>query len=262
MTTTIVTAFFDINRGEKGDGRKIEEYLEWIKKTLLLNCNLYVVTEAKFVKFIKDNRPNGFPLIIKEDTLQNASYYKYLPQMKEILESDEYKNRIAYPNRVECKLPEYNIIQYSKFGWLERAIIENPFNTEYFFWMDIGISRFFDNMNLSKQFPSLNNNLILQSQDKFIIQQRHDLQKYNIDENFIWKADNLFKGGMFGGSKKVILKIGEEVEKVFNEKMLNKNNVNNEQLALALLWKEQMNLFSVVPDFPMHACIILHLLSR
>jgi len=44
--------------------------------------------------------------------------------------------------------------------------------------------------------------------------------------------------------------------------MLNKNNVNNEQLALALLWKEQMNLFSVVPDFSMHACIILHLLSR
>lgn len=37
MTATIVTAFFDIQRDIKGDGRKIDEYLQWIQKTLQLN---------------------------------------------------------------------------------------------------------------------------------------------------------------------------------------------------------------------------------
>ena len=57
MTTnnpiTIATAFFDINRHTKGDGRTIEEYLDWIKKTLELNCNLFIITEEKFRSFLK-----------------------------------------------------------------------------------------------------------------------------------------------------------------------------------------------------------------
>jgi len=32
--TTLVTAFFDINRHTQGDGRTIDEYLQWIHKTL------------------------------------------------------------------------------------------------------------------------------------------------------------------------------------------------------------------------------------
>ena len=63
--TTIVTAFFDINREENGDGRKISEYLQWVKSTLLLNCNLYVVTEKKFINFIKENRPKNYPLTLQ-----------------------------------------------------------------------------------------------------------------------------------------------------------------------------------------------------
>ena len=39
---TIVTAFFDINREKNGDGRKLNDYLEWIKTTLQLNCNLFI----------------------------------------------------------------------------------------------------------------------------------------------------------------------------------------------------------------------------
>ena len=260
---TIVTAFFDINRETNGDGRKITDYLDWIKKTLQLNCNLYIVTEHKFVDFMKENRPSHYNTYVKEDTLENASYYKYLPRMTEILNSEEYKKRVAYPKRVECTLPEYNVIQYSKFGWLETAICENPFESEYFFWMDAGISRFFNNMNLQNLYP--NNisfsNIFKENENTFIVQQREDLYQYHVDEHFIWKADNLFKGGMFGGNKTQVMKVATELERIFVEKMLNKNNVNNEQLSLVLLWKEQPTLFKVIPDFNKHPCAILHILS-
>lgn len=260
MTITFVTAFFDIQRDKKGDGRSIDEYLEWIKKTLQLNANLYIVTEKKFISFMKEHRPSGYATHIIEDTLENACYYKYLPVMKHIMESREYKSRIAYPDRVECKLPEYNIIQYSKFGWLERAIIENPFKSKAFFWMDIGISRFFGNIPLQLPYPNENKiDAILQTCKKgFVIQQRQDLQTYTIDANFIWKADNLFKGGMFGGIPHCVLEVKEKLEKIFIT-MLNNHNVNNEQLALALLWKKEPSLFSVIPDIHRHPCILLHM---
>ena len=261
--TTIVTAFFDINREENGDGRKIIDYLSWIKKTLQLNCNMYIVTESKFVDFMKEHRPKGYNTFIKEDTFENADYYKYLPKMMEILNSNAYKDKIAYPNRVECKLPEYNVIQYSKFGWLNDAIKNNPFKTEYFFWMDAGISRFFQNMNISMRFPCLSKqqDVLNKFGKKFIIQQRHDLQTYTINDEFIWKADNLFKGGMFGGEKNIVLEIKKEVERIFVKEMLDKNNVNNEQLALALLWKQKPELFSVIPDINSHPCVLLPVLS-
>jgi hypothetical protein len=178
------------------------------------------------------------PMYIKEDTLENASYYKYLPQIKDILESDDYKKKMAHPNRVECVLPEYNIIQYSKFGWLEEAIQINPFHTSYFFWMDAGISRFFD-MNIELPYPrDLSTN-------QFIIQPREDLFSYTFDDTFLWKADNLFKGGMFGGNITVLSIIREKVEEEF-KLMLSQGIVNNEQLAIALVWKKYPHLFQLV----------------
>jgi hypothetical protein len=115
---TLVSAFFDINRETRGDGRRLEEYMEWITRTLQLNCNLYIITEARFIDFMKSNRPSEYQerTYYKADTLENAMYYKYLPRMREIINSPEYKSRIMHPDRVECKLPEYNVIQYSKFG--------------------------------------------------------------------------------------------------------------------------------------------------
>lgn len=262
---TIVTAFFDINREKNGDGRKLNDYLEWIKTTLQFNCNLFIVTENKFINFMKDNRPTEYmnKTHIIEDTLQNSSYYKYIDKIKEILNNENYKKQIEHPNRVECKLPEYNIIQYSKFGWLQEAIRINPFNSDYFFWMDIGISRFFYNINIKNPYPSDNKIKQLfnyENENKFIIQQRKDLQNYNIDDNFIWKSDNLLKGGMFGGSKDCIIKISNLLNETFQKYMLEKKNVNNEQLCLALIWKQNPELFYLIDDNDNNPCKVLHIL--
>ena len=252
-SATIVTAFFDISRETKGDGRRLEEYMEWINRTLQLNCHLYIITESRFIDFMKAARPVKYhhKTVFKADTLENAMYYKYLPRMREIMESPEYKSRVMHPDRVECKLPEYNVIQYSKFGWLCDAIQENPFETEYFFWMDIGISRFFENMDLLVEYPRthiIQKLLLPEYKDKFIIQQRHDLQQFPIDNNFIWRSDNLLKGTIFGGSTQSINNISEKLVKVFHNVMLDNNCVNNEQLGLAIVWNNNKELFHLIPD--------------
>ena len=247
--TTIVTAFFDIGRDKKGDGRTIDEYLQWIKKTLQLNCNLFIVTELKFESFFKENRPEIYrsKTVIKIIDFKDCYYHRYYDRIKSILESQEYKEKIKHPNRVECKMPEYNIIQYSKFHFLKMAIHANPFQTDYFLWADAGISRFFLDVDISMEYPSNSGQTILEnSRDRFIIQKRHDIYNYPINDHFIWESDNLLIGTMFGGTASIIKKIALLVEYIFVEKMLNRRNANNEQLALALIWNDYRDLFELV----------------
>ena len=263
-TATIITAFFDISRETKGDGRRLDEYMEWIKRTLQLNCYLYIVTEARFIDFMRSTRPAEYhhKTIFKTDTLENAMFYKYLPKIQEIINTSEYRARIMHPDRVECRLAEYNVIQYSKFGWLLDAIKDNPFHTNLFFWMDIGISRFFENMNLAMEYP---NPFALErisnaNPNGFIIQNRHDLETFSIDNNFIWRSDNLLKGGMFGGSSECIKRISVSIEQVFQEEMLAQECVNNEQVALAIVYTKNSKLFNLINDSPNRPLELLLLL--
>jgi hypothetical protein len=259
---TIVTSFFDINRAEKGDGRTIDDYKSWIKETLKLNCNLFIITEEKFKDFFIENRNPSYNTMISIIDFKDLYFYKYYEQMKTIIESDEYKQKIAYPNRVECVLPEYNIIQYSKLHCLKIAIEKYPFGSETFFWLDAGASRFFSNMDISQPFPSNNGlSLIKQSQDKFICQCRPDMDIYPMDSNFIWKADNLIYGGMFGGTPKVIDFIFFHLDKVFSEVMLSSGNVNNEQLALAIICKAIPQAFAICKTYMNEPIYLLRLLS-
>ena len=106
-------------------------------------------------------------------------------------------------------------------------------------------------MDLSVEYPRthiIQKLLLPECKDKFIIQQRYDLQRFPIDNNFIWRSDNLVKGGIFGGSIQVINNISEKLEKVFNDIMLGNNCVNNEQLGLAIVWDNNKDLFHLIPD--------------
>jgi hypothetical protein len=211
-----------------------------------------------------ENRPLQYQnqTFIEVIDFKDCHYYKYYDKMVEILNSPVYKARIAHPNRVECKLPEYNIIQYSKFHFLQMAIEENPFHSEYFLWMDAGCSRFFLDVDVSKPYPGSNGIAALEkNKDMFLIQKRHDLERFPIDDQFIWRADNLLYGTMFGGTAWSIQSVAESIETVFQQKMLSNDNVNNEQLALALVWKELPYLFYTTDNQPGLHLFLFKLLS-
>jgi hypothetical protein len=246
---TLVTAFFDIQRSQKGDGRTVDEYLSWIKKTLQLNCNLYVFTEAKFETFFREHRPVHYPMKLVIIEFKDLYFYKYHDQMLSIINDADYKARIQHPGRIECTMPEYNIIQYSKFDCLNRAIDENIFNSTSFFWIDAGASRFFEDVDISKPYPGEQClDFLVKRPDVFIIQSRHDLTTFPIDDEFIWKSDNLLCGTLFGGGANVLKTVYCELVGIFENQMLAKNNVNNEQLALAMLWSKHPDLFYNVPN--------------
>ena len=145
MTSTIITALYDIGRDKNGDGRTIDQYLNWFAKTLQLNVSMVVYTEEKFKDFVCKTKQNNLKVIVRP--LSEIPYYKYNDTIVTILNDQQYKSKIIDPDRVECNLSLYNIIQYSKFDWIVEAIQEKYFDTEYYFWMDAGCSRFFQDVD-------------------------------------------------------------------------------------------------------------------
>lgn len=252
MSTTLVTALFDINR-DKYNNQKlalktIDDYLHWFKKTLQLNCSMVIYIGKKLEKFVLENRPNDYQTKIIIQSKEEIPYYKYKNRIQEIINSNEYKNKIKDPNRIECNLPEYTIIQYSKFEWLKEVSELNPFKTENFFWIDAGCSRFFEDFDLKNEFPGNKfNNLLKNNKNKIFCQSRVDIdyQLNLLREDIFLSSKNLISGGLFGGHKNIIIFLSESINYLFIEKLLNKNIINNEQILIGYIWKNMKDNFFV-----------------
>lgn len=48
---------------------------------------------------------------------------------------------MAAQAQLDWKLPTYAPLSFSKFQWLSEVAQHNPFDSEYFFWMDAGAFR-------------------------------------------------------------------------------------------------------------------------
>lgn len=238
--TTIVSALYNIQRETKGDGRKWEDYLQWFRDTLQFPHPMVIFVPSELQDFVIQHRPKKYKTHLVLQELHEVPYAFLEPKARDILESDEYKKKITHPERVECKVPFYNLIQYSKFQWLKIASALNPFDTEYFFWMDAGISRFLPNIP-QKQFHSR----LSFPKKKLVIQNNHVYYHYHVDENYLWDSQCLLSGGILGGDKEVIHELTDIIHKELLDRVENKW-INNEQLLLAYIERKRKDLFSLV----------------
>ena len=265
MSTTIITALFDINRenyeNQKLALKSLDDYLPWFKKTLQLNCAMVIFTEQKLKEFVLENRPKDYKTEIIIQKLEEIPYYKYKDRINIIINSEEYKTKIQHPDRIECNLAEYSIIQYSKFEWLNVVCEKNPFSTDFFFWMDAGCSRFFKDFDITREFPGPKTKINLQNNcvNKLYCQCRVDLpyiinnynfnlklENSNINNNFFLTSLNLISGGLFGGNKDIVIFFNTVVNHIFESYLLKNNIINNEQLVLAYIWKTDPNIFCLL----------------
>jgi hypothetical protein len=259
MKSRIVTALFDIKRDTKGDGRTLDDYLIWFAKTLQLKCDMTIFIESKFENFVKEIRSqinNNTDIIIQ--SLDEIPFYNWVNKIEKIINSDYYKSNMKDINRIECYLPEYNLIQYSKFGWLRHAK-EKHVDVEYFFWMDAGYSRFFDSFDMKNEWPnsekSFGENLTILGNYNYVLNfQNMEPSKY------MWDNNTMLNGGLFSIHKSLIDFVNNEIEKIFSE-MTELKCVNNEQFAIAILAKRYNNLVNVIPfSFNGHNQLFLNFL--
>jgi|694.fasta_scaffold153440_2 hypothetical protein len=246
MSVTLVTSLYDIGRS-KLDGRTWDEYLDWFSKTLQLKSPMVVFVDQSLVDFVRQHR-NGLPTKIIEEPIEKIPYYYLKDKMDSVIESEEYQSKILDLNRIECKSSLYNIIQYSKFRWLNRASDENCFDSEYFLWVDAGLSRFFYDINLNNPYPGENaKQSLLDLKDSILIQvflsYYPDLvNAKELPKEYLQDNRSYIMGGMFGAGKESIKKFCPIIDNILDE-MLSDNIINNEQIALGYLYKKYPELF-------------------
>ena len=244
---TVVSALFNIDRV---DGRKWDEYLKWFDKTLQLKVPMILFITEDLVEFVEERR-GDLPTELIVDTIDDIPYYHLKDEIQDILDSEEYKENISDPDRIECKQAMYSVIQYSKFPWIKYAVEKNPHDTDYFFWLDAGGSRFFDNFDLTEQWPSKEACKSLEEMgESFLLQMNCDYYPdlYNADEldlDYLYDNRSYVLGSLFGGHKNKIPSVCDLVEDVLINEMINKKNVNNEQIALGYIIKKYSDEFSL-----------------
>ena len=244
---TFVSALFDIDRV---DGREWDNYLKWFDITLKLKVPMVLFITEDLVEFVEERRKD-IPTDVIIQTVDDIPYYKLKDEIQGILDSDQYKEDMSDPERIECQQAMYSIIQYSKFPWLQQAVELNPHKSDIFFWLDAGGSRFFNNFDLTEPYPGTAAIESLEDMgESFLIQMNSEYYKdlyeaEELSEEYLYDNRSYVLGSMFGGHKNIIPKIVDMVDDVLMNKMIGKNNINNEQIALGYLVKKYPNDFSI-----------------
>jgi len=244
----LVTALVNIER-EKMDGRVWEDYLEWFEITLKINCPMTVYVTEDLIELVNRVRGDRQTTVVTINSDDDIPYYRYYDQIETILNSEEYKSKIKDNKRIECNHPFYTIIQYSKFVWLMDALQRD--DSEFIFWIDAGASRFFEDYDLEKMYPSVDalNNLY-EMGNRFLVQVNTEFYSELVNNNieyfdsieYQWDNRSFVLGSMFGGKNDSVYEIANLVHSYFEERILN-NCVNNEQIALGYLIKKYPDLF-------------------
>lgn len=240
---TLVTAFYNFKKNKYNNN--IEIYLYWINN-FLPNCNsnMIIFTNKDCYEFIKKMRINHLDktkIIILE--IEDFYTYKYYNYWLNDLNRDPEKN-----------LHNINLymIWNEKCKFIEKSIILNPFNTDYFIWSDIGIIRDPKYIDLIKTFP---NNNILNTIDNskmymlYIdcyndIPYDNDIVLDGASEMFLYK--NYIGGTIFFGHKDIFNIYIKKYYDMLDKFIENKYFAGKDQSIISCVYFNNKELFNLI----------------
>lgn len=254
FSMTITTAFFDIGRGDwNGYQRSVEDYLGYSKNMLSLNCNMVIYTQEKFRHHFEEHRKHIDPDLTKTKivtmSLEEIPYYDYLQKITDLMNDDFfiYNIKLRHPDslRPEANYPLYNIIQFAKSKFVEKTIENNPFDTNYYCWMDTGIyhSSFPEEFKFQK-FPKKNFEIL--SDNKIhqfyrIFPKKKDIHKVSYYSEL---DDVRIVGAWFGGHKDALRIYSQIINKVVDDS-IKEGVISDDQNIYTISYLENSELFTL-----------------
>jgi O-methyltransferase len=201
---TIVTGLWDINRS----GRDFTHYIDNFKLFLDIPQNLFIYIESKYEHIVweKRDKSNTFVKTYELSDIKKL-YEPHWDKTQEIRTNPNWVNLASWlGGSPQASLEWYNPIVQSKMFMLNDASIWNPFDSEYLFWLDAGITNtvphthFVEN-NVLDSISNYGNPFLFLS---------YPYEAANEIHGFEAKAMNMFagadvkyvcRGGLFGGHK-------------------------------------------------------------
>jgi hypothetical protein len=188
---TIVTAFFDIP-----SKRPSHEYLPWIRRFLTLKDNMVVFTTKDQIPLFQKLRRDLPTKVIGFDSLDDLQVTKDFGGM------DYWQRQANLDPEKYLHSKELYVIWNEKGHFLERAMDLNPFQSDFFAWVDMGYLRddLLENQRMIRYLPKL----LTRQQAIFL-----DVRKLVFGERFLGGG---FIGGYQQGLRQWITKYYELLE--------------------------------------------------
>jgi len=251
---TFVSSLINIRR-EDIDGRKFSEYTEWFKKVLELNVPMVLFVDPEILDLVKSSRENKPTKIICQNfggtPLAWSSIY-----IQKIQESKEWKEFAKNPGDLNNKSAPYVTLMHSKFAWIWDAIQDNPFQTDMFFWIDAGLSRFWKNFFVPQMEPHPRFIQRLRKEKKLYAQvggyKEHFLKqavegkRFTTDE-LIGRNENILMGGFWGGYIDSVREACEFSLRFYIQELLQKNRVDNDQPTMFFHAQQNLHKYVCIP---------------
>lgn len=206
LNLTIVTGLWNISKA----GTPFEHYLERFNKFLSISCPMYIYIPAELEKFVWDRRlrHNTHVRIMELSEIKSNYFGPFWDRAQKIRTTPEWYNGAGWlPESPQAANQWYNPIVMSKVPMVHDAKINNIFNTDYFVWLDAGLTNTVDirhlkNKKFLQRLPSLMNPFLFLSYPYETSTEIHgftykDMCRYSQSD----VVNYVCRGGLFGGHK-------------------------------------------------------------
>ena len=234
---TVVTMFLDLGVFSKGtlkDFRKPSHYHNWLRvfRGIANRVVAYIEkdNDIDYFRKIRSCLPLNMTKIVKVDRNTLPSF-KLLPKIRKLYSRPFYPKH--YPGTV---YPEYTATMHAKHDVLERSILEDPFKTPYFAWLDVGLFRNLANTSfpMFKMVPPKN------LEPESIAFTQVSLHDPNLSpRKIIYDMRVWVSGSMALAKKDIMLKFSRDYKQAA-EKLLDQGLSNSDQEVINSMYTKEM----------------------
>ena len=243
---TIVTAFFDIGRGDWTPDKGLPHYLQRTTKTYLerfghmtkLENNMVVYTTkdlADEVKFLRQDRPLDILIVDFK-----SNFNELRESISKVQKDEIYQSKI---NPTQVRNPEYwnadyVLVNLLKSSFVNRAIQSNLINTDLVAWLDFGYCRDESTLNGVKHWRYSFN------KDKIHFFNIKDWKEGTFIQDVIFNNDVHVTGPCIVAGKDMWAKLEHLVHHNTSE-LLDNNLIDDDQTLLLMSYLSSPDLFEL-----------------
>ena len=246
VNSTLVTGVWDLDRSQAKEGwaRSFDHYLSNFTK-LMIACSdipMAIFIDPENEKLVWENRNKSNTVVYyhkKEDF--SGGFFPFFDKVQSIRNNDQWKDQVGWlRDSSQSSMEYYNPMVMSKMFMLHNAKIFNPFNTDYLFWIDGGLTNtvhpgYFSHDHVIQK--------IEQTIDKFLFicfpyETKSEIHGFNIDgmKRYAKNAEvnRVARGGFFGGHKEFISQANGLYYSLLNDS-LNEGLMGTEESIFTLM---------------------------
>jgi len=205
---TLVTGLWNINR----QGRDFDNhYIEAFNRLLDTPQNLFIYIQKEYEHIVWEKRSptNTYVRIFELDDVKRM-YEPFWDKTQQIRRDSEWVNRAGWlRDSPQAALEMYNPIVQSKMFMLNDATLMSPFKTDFFYWVDAGITNtvphgHIAHDNVLSELPKYSKPFLFLSFPYWADKEIHGFEYQAMNRLAGQEVKYVCRGGIFGGQKQAI----------------------------------------------------------